>query len=157
MFIPNEVLKRIFFTWPAKTVFVPKKWPSTYQVIMCETVPEVCEGDIPSYYRLFPNRLFYPFVDQLHCKFTVRYYTYTVQMIVQRHFVPFSATRKSQNTPSKCMKLKNNHSKHCSIERAFNSKLPADDSISRFKPRTTDVHVIPGLMLIMLNLSRQIF
>ena len=120
-FIPNEVLQRIFFTWPAKTVFVPKNWPSTYQVIMCETVPEVCEGDIPSYYRLFPNRLFYPFVDQLHCKFTVRYYTYTVQMIVQRHFVPFSAKRKSQNTPSKCMKLKNNHSKHCSIERAFNS------------------------------------
>ena len=95
-------------------------------------------------------------------------------MIVERHFVPFSATRKSQNTPSKCMKLKNNHSinnnnnntyialirmrsKLCSIERAFNSKLPADDSISRFKPRTTDVHVIPGLMLIMLNLSRQIF
>lgn len=105
-FIPNEVLKRIFFTWSAKTVFVSKKWPSTYQVIMCETVPEVCEGDIPSYYRLFPNRLFYPFVDQLHCKFTPRYYTYTVQMIVERHFVPFSATRKSQNTPSKCMKLK---------------------------------------------------
>ena len=44
-FIPNEVLQRIFFTWPAKTVFVPKNWPSTYQVIMCETVPEVCEGD----------------------------------------------------------------------------------------------------------------
>ena len=87
----------------------------------------------------------------------LRYYTYTVQMIVERHFVPFSATRKSQNTPSKCMKFKNNHSKHCSIERAFNSKLPADDSISPFKPRTTDVHVIPGLMLIMLNLSRQIF
>lgn len=70
-FIPNEVLQRIFFTWPAKTVFVPKNWPSTYQVIMCETVPEVCEGDIPSYYPLFPNRLFCPFVDQLHCKFTV--------------------------------------------------------------------------------------
>lgn len=70
-FIPNEVLQRIFFTWPAKTVFVPKKWPSTYQVIMRETVSEVCEGDIPSYYPLFPNRLFYPFVDQLHCKFTV--------------------------------------------------------------------------------------
>lgn len=126
-------------------------------MIKSETVPEVCEGDIPSYYPLLPNRLFYPFADQLHCTFTVRYYIYTVQMIVERHFVPFSATHKSQNTPSKYMKLKNNHSKHCSIERAFNSKLPADDSISCFKPRTTDAHVVPGLTLIMLNLSRQIF
>ena len=157
-FIPNEVLQRILFTWLPKLSSFPKSGlpPIKWQCVKL-IVPEVCEGDIPCYYLLFPNRLFYPFVDQLHCKFTVRYYTYTVQMIVERPFVPFSATHKSQNTPSKCMKLKNNHSKHCSSETAFNSKLPADDSISPFKPRTTDVHVIPGLMLIMLYLSRQIF
>ena len=47
-FIPNEVLQRIFFTWPAKTVFVPKKWPSAYQVIMCKiNSPRGLRRDIP--------------------------------------------------------------------------------------------------------------
>lgn len=150
-------MQRIFFTWPAKTVFVPKKWPSAYQVIMCKiNSPRGLRRDIPWYYSLFPNRLVYPFVDQLRLQYVITPIPFR-WLLKDLLYRSGSATRKSQNTPSKCMKLKNNHSKHCSIERAFNSKLPADDSISPFKPGTTDVHVIPGLMLIMLYLSRQIF
>lgn len=126
---------------------------------MCETVPEVCEGDIPSYYPLFPNRLFCPFVDQLHCKFTVLtlLHLYRTDDCWKTFCTVLCHTQITEYTFKMHEIKKNNHSKHCSIERAFNSKLPADDSISRFKSRTTDVHVVPGLMLIMLNLSLHIF
>lgn len=71
-FIPNEVLQRILFTWLPKLSSFPKSGPPPikWQCVKL-IVPEVCEGDIPCYYLLFPNRLFNPFVDQLHCKFTV--------------------------------------------------------------------------------------
>lgn len=60
-----------FSTWPAKIVFVPKEWPFTSQVIMCKLVSQICEGDIPSYYSLYPNRVFYPFMDQLRLQYVI--------------------------------------------------------------------------------------